>query len=63
MNRPINEESLFQINKELLIKLQKENIDSIDKETRNDYYELDNIQFPYKIPNDSEFNLEDKKTR
>ena len=63
INNPINEETLFQINKELLIKLQKENIDSIDKETRNDYYELDNIQFPYEIPNDSEFNLEDKKTR
>lgn len=63
INNPINEESLFQINKELLIKLQKENIDSIDKETRNDYYELDNTQFPYEIPNDSEFNLEDRKTR
>ena len=63
INHKIDEKSIFKANKEVLQTLYKDSdIEKIDKETQDDYYKRLPLEFPYTISDNSDFNLEDRKT-
>ena len=66
INIPFDKEILFTINKKVIqeaYNIDNLTIDKIDKYTRDNYYEKDTKQFPYVIPEDSDFNLENRKAK
>ena len=63
INIPIDENILFEAHKEVLRQIppkQPLSVEQINESTKNNYYEKDMIQFPYKIPDNSDFYLEDR---
>ena len=67
INQKYDEKAIFQANKEILMTLYKKDkkvkdIEGIDKTTKDDFYDRNDKFFPYKIPTESDFKLEAKKT-
>lgn len=66
INKKFNENVFFEANKEILKNLdlthdEMKKVNEINKNIEEDFYKRDIKHFPYEIPNDNKFNLEDKK--